>query len=131
MCGKFLLYEGDNMYNYTIWRFACGGVFRWFFCAGTCCGGVGGIVIGLLDGGLVGIWGGMFLGFVFGLISGLMGAGYAAVFNKLAPLLGGLSVSVELRPVSQADGAATPAVREALPAGNSEKRCGSINLPYQ
>ena len=82
------------MSNYSILRFSCTGVFRWCFCAGVCLGGLGGIALGLLDRSAVGIFGGMFLGFIFGLFSGLAGLIYAAVFNILSPITGGLAISL-------------------------------------
>lgn len=84
------------MYNYTIVQLASAAVFRIMFAAGTLVGGFGGILIGLLDRDAVGIGGGLFLGLIFGLVSGFMGLVYALVFNKLAPLLGGIPVKLDI-----------------------------------
>lgn len=83
------------MYNYTITRFSCTGVFRYCFFAGVCFGGLGGMLIGILDHGMIGIFGGAFIGLLFGLAAGLFGAIFAAVFNALAPVTGGLGVYIE------------------------------------
>jgi hypothetical protein len=84
------------MYNYTIVRLAGAAVFRIMFAAGTLVGGFGGIILGLLDRETIGIAGGLFLGFVFGLFSGSIGLIYALVFNKLAPVVGGIPVKLEV-----------------------------------
>lgn len=78
------------MYNYELTRISCTSVFRFGFCAGTCLVGAGGILLGALEQSVVGILGGMFLGLLGGLLSGVIGTVYAAVFNLLAPVTGGL-----------------------------------------
>jgi len=95
------------MYNYTIRRLSCSGVFRWCFCAGVCCGGMGGILLGIMDRS-IGIFGGMFLGFIFGMVSGLLGLAYVAVFNILAPIIGGLDIYIEPWLATDAAGGAEP-----------------------
>ncbi len=82
------------MQDYVIVRVSWKAVFRMFFAAGTCVGGTGGIILGLMLDSSVGLLGGMFLGLVAGLVSGLVAAAFAGVFNALAPYLGGIAVTV-------------------------------------
>jgi hypothetical protein len=82
------------MYDYEITRVSWTAVFRVFFAAGTCVGGMVGIVLGLMEHSLVGLMGGAFLGLAAGLASGAVAAAYAAVFNLLAPYFGGIGVSL-------------------------------------
>jgi hypothetical protein len=83
------------MQDYEIVSVSWKAVFRVFFAAGTCIGGIGGIVIGLIFDSSVGLLGGMFLGFATGLLSGLGAAACAVVFNELAPYFGGVPVTVK------------------------------------
>lgn len=87
------------MQDYVIIRVSWKAVFQVFFAAGTCLGGSGGIVLGLMLDSSIGLLGGMFLGLVAGLISGLAAAAYAAVFNALAPYFGGIAVTVTTKAV--------------------------------
>jgi predicted lipid-binding transport protein (Tim44 family) len=105
------------MYNYKLMRFSCTDVLRLCFCAGACLGGLGGIALGLLERSLIGMLGGMFFGLVVGLISAITGLIYAAVFNVLAPVIGGLAVRLE--PVEITDTAAQPA-KAAAAAGDGD-----------
>lgn len=83
------------MYNYTITRLSYLPVFVLLFAGGVCAGGLGGIVIGLLEKEVVGLLGGTFFGFVVGLASGIAGLIYTFVFNLLAPVTGGLKVRID------------------------------------
>lgn len=83
------------MYNYRVIRLSYLAVFRLLFCAGVALGGLGGIVLGLLERDTVGLFGGMFVGLVLGLCSSLAGLFYVYVFNTLAPITGGLPIQVE------------------------------------
>ncbi|GBG58334.1 hypothetical protein SPFL3102_02056 [Sporomusaceae bacterium FL31] len=83
------------MYNYTITRLSYLPVFLLLFAGGVCAGGLGGIVIGLLEKEVVGLLGGTFFGFVVGLASGIAGLIYTFVFNLLAPVTGGLKVRID------------------------------------
>ncbi len=106
------------MYDYEITRVSSTAVFRMFFAAGTCVGGIGGIVLGLMEHSLVGLMGGAFLGLAAGLASGVVAAAYAAVFNLLAPHFGGITVSM----TEKADGAKRTeavSVQEPPAAGKS------------
>lgn len=95
------------MYNYKLTRVSCFAVVRFCFCAGACLGGLAGIALGLLERSMVSVLGGMFFGLVVGLISAVTGLVYAAVFNVLAPVTGGLAVRLD--PAEDAEAAAAPA----------------------
>lgn len=86
------------MYNYTITRLSYLPVFVLLFAGGVCAGGLGGIVIGLLEREMVGLLGGTFFGFVVGLTSGIAGLIYTFVFNLLAPVTGGLKIRLDVAP---------------------------------
>lgn len=105
------------MYNFTIMRLSCWGTFRSFFCAGICLGGLGGIILGILDRTMIGIFGGIFFGLVFGLCSGFFGAFYAAVFNLLSPVIGGLAVYLE--PADQGQDGEQPLIALAEETDNA------------
>ncbi|MDR3590136.1 MAG: hypothetical protein P4N41_10825 [Negativicutes bacterium] len=97
------------MYNYTIIKFSCRDVFRWCFGAGVCCGGVIGILLGLMDKS-IGLSGGMFFGLLFGLFSGCFALIYAGIFNILSPYFGGLTVRLEPVEPAEKAGSEAPAV---------------------
>jgi hypothetical protein len=105
------------MYNGKIMRLAWFDMFRICFCAGTCLGGLGGIFLGLMERTAIGIFGGMFFGLLFGLGSGFVGAVYAAVFNVLAPVIGGVSVCISFTPIKETG--------VELPEVNGESIAGS------
>lgn len=96
------------MYNYTITRLSYLPVFVLLFAGGVCAGGLGGIVIGLLEREVVGLLGGTFFGFVVGLASGIAGLIYTFVFNLLAPVTGGLKVRIDANPVPDSTIQPTP-----------------------
>jgi magnesium-transporting ATPase (P-type) len=83
------------MYNYIIVRISCAGVCFLLFCAGTCLGGIGAIIFGIMYWNMPSIFSGMFFGLLFGIFSAILGFIYATVFNLLAPILGGLAVQIE------------------------------------
>lgn len=62
------------------------------FIGGICTGSLVGLTFGLLDRSSVGILGGAFITLLAGLASGLLGLIYTAVFNALAPAIGGISI---------------------------------------
>jgi len=96
----------DGVYNYVLMRLDCAAVFRLACAAGTCVAGALGVALGILEHSAVGMFGGAFLGLLVGLIVGLTALACAAVFNVLAPFVGG--VAVRLEPAGeQADKAAT------------------------
>ncbi len=88
------------MYNYMLTRVACCAVFRLAFAAGTCVGGACGVALGLVERSAVGVFGGAFLGLAVGLVVGAVALACAAVFNLLAPYLGGVAVRLDPAPVS-------------------------------
>lgn len=88
------------MYNYMLTRVACGAVFRLAFAAGTCVGGACGVVLGLVERSAVGVFGGAFLGLAVGLVVGAVALACAAVFNLLAPYLGGVAVRLDPAPAA-------------------------------
>ncbi|QJW46686.1 hypothetical protein HA075_13205 [bacterium BFN5] len=104
------------MYNYTITRLSYLPVFVLLFAGGVCAGGLGGIVIGLLEREVVGLLGGTFFGFVVGLASGIAGLIYTFVFNLLAPVTGGLKVRIVATPVP--DSAVQPTPDPEPPVSN-------------
>ncbi|MDT8903546.1 hypothetical protein [Anaeroselena agilis] len=105
------------MYNYTVTRIACGAVFRLAFAAGTCVGGACGIILGLLESSAVGVLGGAFLGLTVGVATGVVALASAAVFNLLAPYLGGVAVRLEPVPAAPPAADAQPEQPEQ-PAGD-------------
>jgi hypothetical protein len=103
------------LYNYTLTRLACGAVFKMAFAAGTCIGGAGGVLLGLVEHSAVGVFGGAFLGLAFGLLAGACAAAAAAVFNQLAPVLGGIAVRLDPVPAAPA----APGEQPGDPAGDT------------
>lgn len=97
------------MQDYVIVSVSWTAVFRVFFAAGTFLGGIGGIALGLIMDSSIGFFGGAFLGLAAGLFSGLMAAAYTAIFNLLAPYVGGITVSVATKP---AEPECAPAAQE-------------------
>lgn len=85
----------DGVYNYVLTRLDCMAVFKLAFAAGTCVAGAMGVALGILERSAVGIFGGAFLGALAGLGFGLAALAGAAVFNTLAPVLGGVAVRLE------------------------------------
>lgn len=65
------------------------------FCCGVALGGVLGILLGITEGDMLGILGGLFLGFSGGIGLGLASLAFAAIFNILAPQIGGIAVTLQ------------------------------------
>lgn len=83
------------MYNYTITQINPFAVLKAAFCTGVCIGGILGILLGAIEGDMIGLFGGVFLGFMSGLFFGIAGLLGAAIFNALAPRIGGIGVTLE------------------------------------
>jgi hypothetical protein len=64
------------------------------FIGGICTGSLVGLTFVLLDRSSVGILGGAFITLLAGLASGLLSLIYTAVFNTLAPAIGGISIHI-------------------------------------
>ncbi|MCX7779942.1 MAG: hypothetical protein N2491_03370 [Negativicutes bacterium] len=80
------------MYNYIIMRVSCRAVCLYCFIAGCCLGGAGGLILGLMERQTISVLGGMFLGLLVGVAFALAGLVFAAAFNLVAPLAGGLAI---------------------------------------
>ena len=80
------------MYNRVILRISPWSAFRILFLAGAAVFGLGGILPGLLEKDIMEMFGGAFLGLMAGLWTAIIGAVYCAVFNLLAPAVGGVMV---------------------------------------
>lgn len=94
------------MFNYTITRLPYIPAAIFLFAAGACFGGLMGLAVGILARDAVGILGGMFLGLVCGIVCASFGLVFTAVFNVLAPHIGGLPVKLEpANPSPDTDGA--------------------------
>ena len=95
------------MYNFTVTKVAGAAVFRAAFTAGTCIGGVGGVLLGLIERSVIGVLGGAFLGLAFGLTVALTALAAATVFNLLVPHIGGIAVRLEPVPAEERPAADT------------------------
>jgi len=84
----------DRMYNYKLIRLEYRPLFYLMFIGGICTGSLVGLTFGLLDRSSVGILGGAFITLLAGLASGILGLIYTAVFNALAPTIGGISIHI-------------------------------------
>jgi hypothetical protein len=73
------------------------------FGSGICTGSIIGLTFGLMNPASVGIFGGTFIALLAGLASGLLGLIYTAVFNTLAPAIGGIALEIEQLSVSSKD----------------------------
>lgn len=82
------------MYNYKLLRLEYRPLCYFMFIGGICAGSFVGVTFGLLDRSSVGILGGAFITLLAGLASGLLGLLYTAVFNTLAPTIGGISIYI-------------------------------------
>lgn len=98
------------MFNYTIMRLPYLHITVVLFVTGVAVGGFGGITLGLLARDAVGILGGAFLGLITGIGCALIGLVFTAVFNLLAPYIGGLPVKLDAMP-----GTETPAINPNSP----------------
>ena len=83
------------MYNYIITQISPFAVLKAAFCTGVCLGGMLGILLGIIERDIIGLYGGVFLGFIFGFAFGIAGLLGAAIFNALAPKIGGIGVSLQ------------------------------------
>lgn len=83
------------MYNHTVMRLAYRPIFLLLFAGGICAGSIIGLTFGLLERTLIGFFGGAFLSLLLGLASGVLGLIYTAVFNILAPVIGGVAIKIE------------------------------------
>lgn len=83
------------MYNQVIIRISPWTIFRVFFLAGTTFFGLAGIILGIVEKDTLSVLGGAFLGLLFGLCSGLGAMAYCAIFNLLAPAVGGIAVQIK------------------------------------
>ena len=91
------------MCNHTITRLAYGPIFFIMFVSGICIGSIIGLTFALMDRAAIGIFGSTFIALVAGLTSGCLGLIYTAVFNTLAPAIGGITLKIQLLPVVAED----------------------------
>lgn len=96
------------MYNHTVMRLAYRPIFLIMFAGGICAGSIIGLTSGLMDRALIGILGGAFISLLAGLASGCVGLIYTAVFNTLAPVIGGIAIKIERLPVPTQENDAIP-----------------------
>lgn len=82
------------MYNYMVTRISCSAVSRYCFVTGACLGGCSGILLGMMERQVISILGGMFLGLLAGIASAVIGLVFAATFNALSPLTGGIGIQL-------------------------------------
>lgn len=82
------------MYNYVITRVSSSAVCRYCFATGACLGGVGGLLLGMMERQLISILGGMFLGLMAGVVFAVTGWVFAATFNALSSVTGGIAVHI-------------------------------------
>lgn len=83
------------MYNYMITQISPIAVLKTGFCCGVAFGGLFGILLGIMERDMLGIFGGLFLGFAGGSGLGLAALACAAIFNVLAPQIGGIAVTLQ------------------------------------
>ena len=86
------------MYSRRIFKLNPFPVGLFFFSAGTLVGGLGGLFFGMMERSIIGICGGLFLGLLYGIFSGITAVLYAALFNIISPLFGGIEIAVETEP---------------------------------
>jgi len=91
------------MYNRTITRLAYQPIFFIMFVSGICTGSIIGLAFALMNGTFFGIFGGTFIALLAGLTSGFLAIIYTAVFNILAPTIGGIALEVKESPVQSTD----------------------------
>ena len=87
------------MYNHILMRLAYRPIFLVLFAGGICAGSVIGLTFCLMDRTLSGFFGSTFLSLLLGLVSGALGLIYTAVFNTLAPVIGGIKIKIEPSPL--------------------------------
>jgi hypothetical protein len=88
------------MYNYKLNRLGYLPILYFMFISGICAGSIILLIFTLLDRSSIGLFEGSFITLLIGLCSGLLGLIYTAVFNMLAPIIGG--ISLELTPIPDA-----------------------------
>jgi len=91
------------MFNHTMTRLAYRPIFFIMFVSGICIGSIIGVTFALLDRTAIGILGGTFIALLTGLGSGFLAIIYTAVFNALAPTIGGIVLELEQLPVASKD----------------------------
>ena len=91
------------MYNHTITRLAYKPIFIIMFGSGISVGGIIGLTLILMNGVFIGLLGAAFIALLAGLSSGFLGLIYTAMFNTLAPVIGGISLRIEQLPVTSKD----------------------------
>lgn len=91
------------MYNHTITRLPYKQIFSIMFVSGICIGSIIGLAFALINPASIGIFGGTFIALLAGLASSLLGLIYTAVFNTLAPAIGGLTLEIKESPVASKD----------------------------
>ncbi|AIF53906.1 hypothetical protein [Pelosinus sp. UFO1] len=89
------------MYNYKLMRLEYRPLFYLMFIGGICTGSLVGLTFGLLDRSSFGILCGAFITLLAGLASGILGLIYTAVFNTLAPAIGGISIHITPSPAPE------------------------------
>lgn len=104
------------MYNYMITRISCKAVCRYFFVTGACLGGVGGMLLGMMERQVISILGGLFLGLLAAVIFAVTGWVFAATFNVLSPVIGGIAIQV------------TPVKADTVPEQTTENTSGQQSL---
>jgi predicted lipid-binding transport protein (Tim44 family) len=107
------------MPNYIVTRLSCWSVSWYFFLTGTCLGGMGGFVLGLMERQAISILGGLFLGLLIGLFFGLTGLIFASLFNIVAPVTGGIAIRLEQFPETTPAALTPPDSAQGTPAQQS------------
>ena len=87
------------MYNITVTRVSGKHVLCLVFCSATFLGGIGGIILGIMEPS-IGFWGGSFLGLAIGIFSSINAIIAIIVFNVVAPIVGGLPLIIKHCPES-------------------------------
>lgn len=86
------------MYNHTVVRLAYRPIFLVLFAGGILAGSILFFIFGLMDRSAIGFFGSTFLALLMGLASGALGLIYTAVFNTIAPAIGGVKIRIEPLP---------------------------------
>lgn len=90
------------MYSHSLTRLAYLPIFLILFVSGLCTGSLISLLLALMDHS-IGFFAGAFLAVLFALVSSLIGLIHTAVFNILAPSLGGITLNVEATPTAPPD----------------------------
>ena len=86
------------MYNYKLLRLGYIPICYFMFVSGICAGNIIGLIFFLLDRSSIGLFGWVFITLLIGFGSALLGLIYTAVFNRLAPALGGIPLEIAIQP---------------------------------